>query len=120
MSNEDRGMTIELTHEQANQLRMISVFMPWYCDDKIVESLRWASSIEPPLVELGWRSDESSIWQLSDAGREALAAYDATNTIISRSTLSNLCEMLLKRDPLLGSDELHPVLAEVRAALEAK
>jgi hypothetical protein len=39
---------------------------------------------------------------------------------VSRAALSELCEMILKLDPELGSDMLHPALAKARAALEDK
>lgn len=69
--------TLELTHEQACQLRMIEVFEPRYDDRAINETLQWAIGGEWPLIELGWRTDETPKWELSDAGKEALAKYDS-------------------------------------------
>lgn len=87
-------MNTELTHEQACQLRMIPVFMPDYLDEKIRETLRWAHDTDVPLIELGWRFDESSVWQLSKAGLEALDAYNAKWVPIRREVAEEAHEQL--------------------------
>lgn len=70
--------------------------------------------------------DNGEVWVTSrgEWGREALPPpcreRQLDSVTIGRETLTELCKMLLARDPLLGSDIIHPALAKARAALEEK
>jgi hypothetical protein len=107
--------TLRLSHEQAFQLRMISVFEPeYYCSD-INDRISWAHSAE--LIELGCRTDETLCWRLTDTGKQALAAYDAEFVTVRRE---DVAATVANFESHSCCASLENVAANFRAVLEVK